>query len=245
MPIDDLLTLEMAIATATVAVAGLMRGFAGFGGTLVIVSALSLLFGPVQAVAVAMLLSSVVNVQLMPGALPLTNWREIAPMGVAALLTPSLGAMILIAVEPDTMRRVIALVVIAFSALLASGWRFKGRRSTRLSFAVGALSGVITGAVGAGGAPIILYIFSSGRPAAEKRANIISVFAILLVGTVGTFILQGIIDGQILWRAAFLAPVFLATAWIGQRTFQRADDRIYQRVALAVLFTVSAVALFA
>ena len=70
-------------------------------------------------------------------------------------------------------------------------------------------------------------------------------FVILLAGTVGTFIVQGIIDGQILWRAVFLAPFFLTAAWIGQRTFQRTDDKVYQRVALAVLFTVSAVALLA
>ena len=245
MPPAEVLDSGLLIAAAVVSVAGIMRGFAGFGGTMVIAPVLSLVFDTPEAVAISLLLNTVVNVQLLPGALPLTHWKEIAPMSVAALLTPVLGTMILVSVDSDTMRRVIAVIVMVFTVVLISGWRFKGRPSAALNFATGAVSGVITGAAGAGGPPIILYIFAGDRPVAEKRANIISVFAVLLVGTVAALFFQGVITPHTLWRTALVAPFFLFSAWIGQRSFAKASDVLYQRVALGFLFVVSVVVLVA
>jgi uncharacterized protein len=243
MPPAEVLDTGLLIAVAVVSVAGIMRGFAGFGGTMVIAPVLSLLFDTPEAVAISLLLNTLVSVQLLPDALPLTRWKEIAPMSVATVLTPPLGAMILIAVDADIMRRVIALIVMVFTAVLASGWRFKGQPSTALNFATGAVSGIVTGAAGTGGPPIILYIFASDRPVAEKRANIISVFAVLLVATVAALWFQDVITAHTLWRTALLAPFFFFSAWIGQRTFRKVGDVLYQRVAFGFLFAVSAVVL--
>lgn len=243
MPPVEVLNTGLLIAVAVVSVAGVMRGFAGFGGTMVIAPVLSLFFPTPEAVAISLLLNTLVSVQLLPGALPLTRWKEIAPMSVAAVITPSLGAIILIAVDPDTMRRVIAVIVMVFTAVLASGWRFKGRPSTALNFAAGAVGGVVTGAAGTGGPPIILYIFAGDRPVAEKRANIISVFAILLMASVTALWFQDVITSHTLWRTALLAPFFFLSAWIGQRAFRKTGEVLYQRVAFGFLFAVSAIVL--
>ncbi len=51
------------------AAAGLMRGFAGFGSGMLKSPVFAILFGPVETVAVIILMELVVTVQLMPSVL--------------------------------------------------------------------------------------------------------------------------------------------------------------------------------
>ena len=61
----------LAIAAVIVAVAGIVRGFSGFGSALVMSPALSLLFGPPAAIATMTLMEVPTLVQLLPDA-----WRH-------------------------------------------------------------------------------------------------------------------------------------------------------------------------
>ncbi len=58
------------------------------------------------------------------------------------------------------LRRWIAGVVVVFSLLLLNGARYEGPQRPATSIALGAFSGVLVGATGIGGPPIILYLLS-------------------------------------------------------------------------------------
>ena len=82
----ELLSTEFQIALAVATAAGMMRGFAGFGSGMLMAPIFAILFGPVETVAVIILMESVVTVQLMPGVRHEIDWRFVLPMGVAAML---------------------------------------------------------------------------------------------------------------------------------------------------------------
>jgi uncharacterized membrane protein YfcA len=245
MTLPALLGPEMAAAVLVMIAAGLLRGFAGFGGTMVIVPGLSLLIPTPQAVAIAILLNCAVTVQLMPGIRQHADWRRIAPMGLAAVLTPPLGALILTAVDAEVMRRVVALVVLAFTVVLMRGWRLKGRPGPAMAMGVGAVSGVITGAAGVGGPPIVLAVFAGDQSALEKRADMIGVFGVMLLATAITFVVTGVVRVDTVWWTIALAPVFFLATWVGQRLFYRAGEALFHRIAFGVLLVVAGAALVA
>ena len=58
------------------------------------------------------------------------------------------------------MRRVIAGMAAAFSLLLLTGWRYRGRHMLGLSVATGSASGLMVGAISMGGPPIFLYLMA-------------------------------------------------------------------------------------
>ena len=60
-----------ALALAVAALAGLMRGFAGVGSGMLMAPFFVYIFGPVETVAIIILIEAVVTVQLMPSV-----WRK-------------------------------------------------------------------------------------------------------------------------------------------------------------------------
>lgn len=230
---------ELALAAACALAAGLMRGFTGFGSAMVMMPVYSLLFGPLQAVATVMLMETVVTLHLLPGALPRTRWREIGPMGLAALVGAPLGGTLILHLDAEIMRRAIAGVVLVFTLVMLRGWRYRGPRGRTATLGAGLVSGLMTTSVGMGGPPVLLYLLSGDDGAAQNRANLITYLAIVGTAALVVYLVAGVIGGDTVWRAALLALPFLAGAFAGGRLFRLSSETLYRRVALYFLLAVA------
>jgi uncharacterized membrane protein YfcA len=236
---------DLAIAAMAVLAAGLIRGFAGFGSAMVTAPILSLLWGPTIGVPVAALIEFVPAVQLTPRAIPIAQWRTILVMGVPALLLIPAGLWFLVNLPDEVVRRFVAAVVLGLVAIMWSGWRYRGERTTALSLGVGALSGLLSGTTGVGGPPVILYLMSGNDEAAVVRANMIGFFTIVLIGMAVTFALSGLFGPLVLWRTALLAVSFVVGIFAGARLFPLASQRTFRNIALTFLAFSSSYVLFA
>ena len=234
----EFLTTELLIAAGVAAAAGLMRGFAGVGSGMLMAPFFAILFGPVQTVAVIILMEIVVTAQLLPGVRREINWRVIAPMGVAAALFMPAGSWLLVTLDPDLLARLIALVVLAFSIVLMIGWRYDGKKKAWMSAGVGALSGVLIASTSLGNPPVMVYLLSGRDSAATNRANFTGYFAVTLIALIAMMALTGLIDRNAVWTAVLLVPVFMAGASVGSRLFRKSSETLYRRVALGLLFCV-------
>ena len=148
-----------AAVTATI-VAGLMRGYSGFGTAVILAPVYSLLWGPRAGVPVMLLMELLVSLQLVPSALKDADRRVVLPLGGAAALATPLGAWILLTADGDTLRRFIGGFVLVFGLLLMSGWRYHGSRPLPLNLAVGTLAGLLKGSTWMIWPPFILYLLS-------------------------------------------------------------------------------------
>ena len=147
----ELFTLP-AFATLMVGlVAGLLRGFTGFGGAVFAIPLLSLIYPPTTAIVVVLAAGLVGTAQLLPGALPLMNWRESAPIVLVALAVMPFGTYALLSIDPVLVRRGIGLFVLVAGLSMLHGWSWRGPRTTAINGAVGAASGLATGLGGVGG----------------------------------------------------------------------------------------------
>ena len=234
----DFLSPELFVALGVAAAAGLMRGFAGVGSGMLMAPVFAILFGPVQTVAVIVLMEIVVTGQLLPGVRREIDWKVIAPMGAAAACLMPVGSWLLVSLDPDLIARGIALVVVAFSVLLMAGWRYEGEKKLWATLCVGALSGVLMASTSLGNPPVMAYLLSSRDAAATNRANFTGYFAVTLVALIAMMAVAGLIDGRALLTAVALLPVFMAGAWIGSRLFRRSSEALYRRVALGLLLCV-------
>ena len=234
----DFLSPELFVALGVAAAAGLMRGFAGVGSGMLMAPVFAILFGPVQTVAVIVLMEIVVTGQLLPGVRREIDWKVIAPMGAAAACLMPVGSWLLVSLDPDLIARGIALVVAAFSVLLMAGWRYEGEKKLWATLGVGALSGVLMASTSLGNPPVMAYLLSGRDAAATNRANFTGYFAVTLVALIALMAVAGLIDGRALLTAAVLLPVFMAGAWIGSRLFRRSSEALYRRVALGLLLCV-------
>jgi uncharacterized membrane protein YfcA len=241
----DVLTWQFGVAVVAALVAGAVRGFSGFGSALVLTPSLSALYGPATAVPISLLMELALAVPFVPPAAKLVDWQRIGALSLAALAAVPVGAWILLTVDPQPMRWAITAIVLLAVALLAFGWRYSGRPNLLATVATGAASGVLNGATGMAGPPIIFYYLSGSDPAGRIRASFIVFFAWVDILAILSFWFGSALTAAIFGMAVALAVPYLGAAWVGARMFRKADERFYRRVALAILTAIAVVSLAA
>lgn len=239
-----LLDWRLAGAILATAIAGIMRGYSGFGTAVILAPVYSLLWGPRAGIPVMLLMELVVSVQLLPGAIKDADRRVVLPLGGAAALATPLGAWILLSADGDALRRFIGGFVLVFGLLLMSGWRYHGSRPLPLNLAVGTAAGLLKGATGMSGPPVILYLLAGLEEAKRHRANLILFFATIAIVSIVPPLLGGLIDLAVLVRLAVLLPVMALSVPIGARLFRVVPDRLYRPFAMGVLLVAGGLALF-
>jgi len=126
----DFLTVSFLTAAVVAVFAGMVRGFSGFGAAMVMTPAFSALYGPAIGISLCLLLEIAVALPLLPRALKYVDWRRIGTILAAAIVGAPIGNLVLTQVAPEPMRWTISFIVLGAVALLASGWRFRGRPRT-------------------------------------------------------------------------------------------------------------------
>lgn len=232
-------------AVAATAVAGVMRGYSGFGTAVILAPIYSLLWGPRAGIPVMLLMELLVSLQLLPGAIKDADRRVVLPLGGAAAVATPMGAWILLTADGEALRRFIGGFVLVFGLLLMTGWRYHGSRPLPLNLFVGTVAGLLKGSTGMSGPPVILYLLAGLEEAKRHRANLILFFATIAVISVVAPALGGLIDLAVLVRLAVLLPVMAFSVPIGARLFRVIPDRLYRPFAMAVLLLAGSLALFA
>jgi hypothetical protein len=228
-----------AAALAIAAIAGVVRGITGFGGAMVMTPPLALLFGPVLAVPVALMLESFAAAPMLVHTRREVRWRTIGPILASACAAVPLGAYVLVTADPQALRRAIAAIVIVFSLLLLRGWRYSGRQRLGTSIGLGALGGAMMGATSIGGPPVILYLLSGPDPVAITRANLSLFVAASSLAGIATFWAGGLLGAPAALGGLLLAPAYYGGLVAGSRAFARFSDARFRRFTLFLLVAVS------
>lgn len=235
----DLGTLPtMAAALAISGVAGIVRGVTGFGSALVIAPLLARLVAPVEAVAITLMMGAAASLLLLPRYAKGLQTRLVSPVGVAGLAFLVPGVFFLRFVDPDVMRRGLAVMMILTAAALWAFPRYVGPSGPASSLAAGAIGGLIMGATSMGGPPVVLYLISRPGTAEQKKANVVAVVGALEAGAIALLAVLGAITTQTLFRFALLLPLFIVGTWLGERVFRYRAGPNYLKLTLALLIAI-------
>jgi hypothetical protein len=229
-------------AAAAVLLAGVVRGYTGFGFALAAVPALSLLVAPVVVVPAVLLVAIVGGIEILPQAWRTVHWRSMRWLLAGAAAGTPVGLAALAALPADLMRAIIGAIVLAAVLLLARGAKF-ARAPRWLGLGIGALSGLLNGATAMGGPPVIIYFLASRQGVVIGRASLLVYFFFLSIGGTAMAAIAGLVSVPTLLLAAFMLPFMAIGNGIGARLFDRSAAAHYQRVALVFLGLVAVLAL--
>ena len=124
----EMLSVEIAIATAIALGSGLIHGYTGFGTGPLMIPLFALLLGPVEAIAITIIVMTVGMLPLYPEAMRKACWSEVQPIGLALVVTIPLGVYLLFNLDPGLTRRIMGGVVFLAGLILLSGWVYRGPR---------------------------------------------------------------------------------------------------------------------
>ena len=178
------------------ALAGLARGFSGFGSGLVFMPIAGMVLPPAQAVAVLVVMDLIGPLANVPGALRIGSVREVGTLTVGMLAGLPVGLWALVAVAPEAFRWIISVLSLLTVAALVAGWQWRGGRGPRVTAGAGFVAGIVGGATAMPGPPVILYYMTSPMPVAQIRGNLtlflvlLDVLLVLVLGAMGRLTLQ-------------------------------------------------------
>ena len=234
---------ELAYAAAVVFAAALIRGYSGFGLSAIVVTSLTLVLPPAEAVPVGILLEIVASLGVLPQVWREAAWPTMGLLLLGACLGTPLGVFLLTDLPVDVMRAAIASIVLCASLLLLWGARWRIGTDTVPTLGTGVVSGVANGAAAVGGLPVVLFFLSTDSAAATARATVIVYLMILGLYGSAALAIGGLLTLETLTRTALLCvPLFLGVAF-GHRHFLRTSPDSFRRFALLLLIGLSSAGL--
>ena len=224
-----------ALAILTCFLAGLVRGFAGFGLSAVAMAVLASYLPPLELIPVFWFLEMAGSLVLMKG-----GWAD-AHRPTARLLIVSagvglpLGLIATMAIAPETSKLIALslLVILAFAQL--SRIRIPALDHPSGAGIAGLTGGIITGLAGAGGMFVALYTLARDLPARTMRGTM-NIF-LLGGGTVGlvTHLVLGTMTPEAVSRGILLILPALAGVFAGRALFTPRWERYYKPACLLLV----------
>jgi uncharacterized membrane protein YfcA len=227
---------EWLIGALVVAAGALVMGLAGFGIGLVSLAFLPWVMPPVTAIVML-----TVYTVILSGLLLFVLRRDFDPAGMLGLLvgtvagTP-LGVWVLAVLPASALTRLIGLALVVIVVLEWLGVYPERLRGRGWALGAGLAAGLLGGAVGTPGPPVVLYMASQGWAPRTVKANLQAFFlvnqAVIMLG----YWWAGLLTVDV-WRASavFFLPAALGLL-AGMALFARVDPVRFRRIVFALLF---------
>jgi uncharacterized protein len=225
----------MALLALAAFLAGLARGFSGFGAALIFVPLASALLEPRMAGPILLLIDAIFASYLVPAAWSKGNRREVSMMLVGAAAGVPLGTIVLKMADPVTLRWIITVLAALLLLLLIGGWRYRGRPHWTATLSVGGVSGLFSGIAQIGGPPVISYWLGTEDDMGKVRANVILFF---MGGNILSFVSYWgahLITGPVLSLALIAGPPYGMGTYAGSHMFGFASPRSFRLASLALI----------
>ncbi len=218
-----------------VVLAGLVRGFSGFGTAMVYMPFAAQVLPPVWALITLCLIDLVGPLPAVPRALRDGHVRDVLWLAAGALVGLPAGVWLLTRLQPGVFRYSVSLLTVVLLVLLILGLRYRGQVTRALTIGIGMLCGVFGGAVGLAGPPVILLYMARPLPVAAIRASILLFLlasdAILIV----VFASGGLLELKPVLLSGILTLPYFFAVWIGSLVFDPSHETVYRWVAYAII----------
>jgi uncharacterized membrane protein YfcA len=231
------------LVPAVIFVATFIRSAFGFGEALVAVPLLALLIPVEEAAPIAVLASIVVAAFVVAQDWRHVHFRSASRLVAATLFGTPLGLLMLTAVDEHVVKAVLAVGIVGFSSycLLRRG---SARLSDdRLAWAFGFCAGVLGGAYGMNGPPLVIYGALRGWSPQHFRATLQGYFLPASLLVLAGYALTGLWTQQVTGHFAASLPGIVAAILLGRAVNRRLTGHAFLYVVHALLIVVGLVLL--
>jgi uncharacterized membrane protein YfcA len=222
-----------------VLIAGIIRGFSGFGFALVAVPLLSMIMPPSSFVPVIFGMQVIAVLPGLKETLQGVQWKQIIPLIPGGFLGTWGGLLLLYRVDPEVIGFVIALAVVVVAVFLLKGFRFHRQlRKIEIAF-IGIFAGLLNGSAGLPGPPVILAQLAMPNTDTMVRSNLIIFFTFLSLFGIISIIVSGNMNETHYYLMAATAPFLITGTWLGGQLFHNPKMFLfYRRICTYLLLTI-------
>lgn len=223
--------------------AGVVRGFAGFALSALIMAIAVTILPPVQLIPILWFLEMAASLVMARG-----GWRDADRRAAMTLVLGTwvgwpLGLWLTTSLSVAMSKTVALGIILALAAAQLAKLRMPFLASQSGTAVTGIVAGVASGLAHIGGMVVALYALAREADARTMRGTLVT---FLFVSSIGSFAYQiafGVMDGPSLARAALLIPPTLIGVWLGTRLFTENWAPYYRPFCLWLLIGLAALSL--
>lgn len=223
------------LLAATAFVAGVVRGFTGFGTAMIYMPVAGQILTPVAALATMTVMDAFGPLPNVPRALRDWHRRDVVLMCATLVLALPAGLFLLTRMPVELFRYAVSLIALALLALLIAGWRYRGALSRSMIAGTGLVGGFLGGSTGLAGPPVIMLYMASTLPARVVRANLLLYLLAVDILMLATLTAMGRLDGATLATGLVMLIPYLAGNVLGGWLFRPGLETVYRRVAYVII----------
>jgi len=208
----------------------LLQGLAGFGGALFSMPLFLLFADPKWAAPVVVLCYTINRIPALFVLRKNLMWDHSLLLIAAAAPGALLGTYFLKSLEPGIIMKTLGTLLVLYSAYRISAPEFKLHFSRIWAIPTGFLSGVLGGAFGTDGPPVVVY--ATLKPWAKEQVigMLQSFFLFANFVVIGSYGCYGLLNESVLTVSAISAPFAVAGILLGLKINRRIRQRHFEIV---------------
>ena len=231
------------VSSIAIFLAAIVRGFSGFGFSLLSITAISIVMPAREIVPSIFLLEIAASLNLIPSIWRTADWRGIAFLLIGYVIALPFGVYMLANLPAPPLQIGLGLFVIVTSMLMLNGFHLARTPGRVATVVTGAGSGLLNGAFGMGGPPVVLFYFSTPGAAAVGRASVIAFFLSTDLLGLGELARNGLVTRLSFVQFVAWLPALLIGVAVGAHGFKHMDQERFRRIVLMILIALAVLTL--
>ena len=214
-----------------------IRSLTGFGGALISVPLLALLFDLKFAVPFEAIFDIGVSLILIGSVYRQINKSTLLPLLLGALIGTTVGSAMLNLMADNFLKNLLGLSIIIFALNLLRKPDDSGRSLADYWGGVaGGIGGFFGGLFGTSGPPFVIYLSYKVKEKNALRASLIGLFTFDGLWRFGLFAYNGLITREMIGLAMLLMPALCLGALLGHRMHLQVGEMRFRQIVAAILF---------
>lgn len=222
-------------AMLTAFIAGLVRGFTGFGLSAVVMAGIVTFVPPIELIPVTYFLEAAASLFLVRKGIENADMKVVWGLAIFSFIGWPIGLYLTVTLEPDLSKIAALLLILGLTLLqlLQIKAAFLGRSSG--VYAAGILAGIASGIASVGGMVIALFVLSRDAQPKEMRGSLIMYLCIGLFSSMIVMLIYHVMSWLALHRALVLMAPMLLGLYFGSLLFRPSLVPFYKRLCLGLL----------
>jgi uncharacterized membrane protein YfcA len=238
----DLLEISWIVIPVSI-LAGIVRGYSGFGFAAVAVVGFNTVLNPQQSIPVILALDVLCSVGLWQQARQQSDYKTFRVLTIGAFVGIPFGLLFLLLIPENILKLIICLFIFFFALLLLFDLKIKSADKLSVKFGFGLGSGIGTASASIGGPVIVSYMLASTLSASAQRATMILFFIVSETVALCVLLFSGLMGQQeFILLLVLILPTLIAVR-IGQSLFNAYPPKSLKHFALPVMALVAVLGL--
>lgn len=225
--------MEIIAFIIIILVASVLQTSTGFGFSILATPFLLLIFEPIEAIQINLILSFVISSALIMKIRKDIDFGILRRLVVGSVMGLPVGMMIFLLADINRLKLGVSLIILVLTIMLI--FKYRINQSKKRDLIAGGLSGSFTTSIGMPGPPLLLYFSGTGTQKEKLRGTTLAFYLfIYLVSLIIQVIFAG--TSKTIWVSIMWAlPLVFVGLYLGQLLFKRIHESVFRIFTYMIL----------